>query len=260
MSEEERHQVFISYARPDSRWVFVAVSLLRAGGAKVFLDVNDLEYGDRWKEALSRTIAGCQRVLVFWSAAAASSKWVNREWVLALNLQKRVVPVSLDDTPLPPELAQLHGLPQLTTLLALGEQALGAPQSSPAPAASAGPRRLALRSSKWIVVAAGLATAGALTLGVVSWPDLISRLLGVLEVAVTMVLASPGIQIIVIGAIVLVGFTLIAWRRKAKRARLRAMFGQYMSPEVERDMLAGAGAGADQQLGRKLVSALFAEA
>lgn len=109
--------VFISYCRDDSKVVYAAYELLRAGGAEVFLDVNDIEYGERWQEVLRKTIARCQRILVFWSKAASKSEWVNREWRLALKLRKCVVPVPLDETPLPAELSQFHGVSKLKAIL-----------------------------------------------------------------------------------------------------------------------------------------------
>ena len=109
--------VFISYSKGDREIVLLATRLLRAGGAKVFLDINDIEYGDRWEDALVESLSRCDRVLVFWSATASKSIWVTREWRLALKLKKRIVPIPLDDTPLPVELASFLGMTELKDLL-----------------------------------------------------------------------------------------------------------------------------------------------
>ena len=111
---------FISYSRnseSDQEIVHLAAHLLRAGGAKVFLDVTDIEYGDRWEEVLNSNLSQCERILVFWSVEASSSDWVDREWRLALKLEKVIIPVFLDDTPLPTELAKFQGLPGFRSLL-----------------------------------------------------------------------------------------------------------------------------------------------
>jgi hypothetical protein len=116
--------------------VALATRLLRAGGATVFLDVDSIEFGDRWEDALAQAVARCERVLVFWSAAAATSAWVEREWNTALSLRKRIVPLSLDLTPLPPALAQFQGIPGLADILleAKGAQVVvAAPAAAPAP-------------------------------------------------------------------------------------------------------------------------------
>jgi hypothetical protein len=102
--------VFISYAHADSQVVLPDVELLRAGGVRVFMDVRDIDYGERWATALKRALDGCERVIVFWSAAAKVSDWVEREWRMAVERGKKIVPTLLDDTPLPRELAGLQAL------------------------------------------------------------------------------------------------------------------------------------------------------
>ncbi|PID34062.1 MAG: hypothetical protein CR976_02255 [Thiotrichales bacterium] len=102
--------VFVSYARKDSDRIRRAVALLEAGGAQVFRDIDDIDFGDDWEQVITRQLQECERVMVFWSANAKESKWVNKEYTIALAQQKRMVPVLLDDTPLPPELSRYHAL------------------------------------------------------------------------------------------------------------------------------------------------------
>ena len=106
----ETRSVFISYARADGPIVLPDVELLRAGGVRVFMDVRDIEYGERWHAVLKRAIDTCERVIVFWSAAAKISEWVEREWRMAVERGKKIVPTLLDDTPLPQELAAFQAL------------------------------------------------------------------------------------------------------------------------------------------------------
>lgn len=105
-----RRTVFVSYSRKDSTQVAKAVELLEAGGADVFRDLDDIQYGDRWEDVIRTKLAEAERVLVFWSMNAQISEWVEREWMVAISMQKRVVPILLDQTPLPPELGQFHAL------------------------------------------------------------------------------------------------------------------------------------------------------
>jgi hypothetical protein len=109
--------VFISYSSTDRPIVSAAARLLRAGGATVFQDVIDIEFGTRWKDSLFEALARCERVMVFWSAAAAKSEWVEREWRSALEAKKRIVPMILDDTPLPTPLSEFHGVPHMVDML-----------------------------------------------------------------------------------------------------------------------------------------------
>src|SRR6185369_17054198 len=102
--------VFISYARADSQLVLADVELLRACGVRVFVDVRNIGYGEPWRAVLTKAIDACERVIVFWSAAAKVSNWVEREWRMALERGKKVVPMLLDDTPLPMELEEFQAL------------------------------------------------------------------------------------------------------------------------------------------------------
>ncbi len=104
------HTVFVSYSRKDSSRVQQAVALLEAGGAAVFRDLDDIQFGDRWEAVIRAKLAESERILVFWSIHARDSEWVGREWMIALEMDKRLVPVLLDDTPMPESLSQFHAL------------------------------------------------------------------------------------------------------------------------------------------------------
>jgi len=99
-------RVFISYSRRDSELVTPVVSLLRSLPFPVFRDVDGILPGQRWEDRLIDELSAASHVLVFWCDHAAASEWVDLEADLAAeDASKVVVPVLLDDTPLPPELA-----------------------------------------------------------------------------------------------------------------------------------------------------------
>jgi hypothetical protein len=90
------------------------VQFLRASGSEVFVDVQDLSHGDDWHANLMQAIDRCDRFLIFWSKQARDSGVVAQEWQRAAqNGQRRIIPVMLDQTPLPPELERFHGLSEL---------------------------------------------------------------------------------------------------------------------------------------------------
>lgn len=103
-------QIFVSYSRTDSARVAAHVAMLRAGGASLFMDTRSLEPGDMWEKVIQERLKASERVIVFWSKAAAKSSWVKREYEQAIALGIRVVPVRLDDTPLPRALASRQAL------------------------------------------------------------------------------------------------------------------------------------------------------
>jgi hypothetical protein len=102
----------ISYSREDQAQIRQVVSLLKAAfqvRTAVFWD-DDFAPGDSWFEQITRHIDVAPQLFVFWCAHSAASAQVRREFLYALEQQKRVVPVLLDDTALAVELAPIHGI------------------------------------------------------------------------------------------------------------------------------------------------------
>lgn len=102
----------ISYSRDDQAIVRPLVKLLRADAEfsdAVFWD-DDLQAGVPWFEQVQKKIEESNKLFVFWCEHAAESTEVRREFLYAFELQKIVIPVLMDDTPLAPELAHIHGV------------------------------------------------------------------------------------------------------------------------------------------------------
>jgi hypothetical protein len=106
--------IFSSYSSKDRDEVLGRLQGVRLINPQIdiFLDVASLRSG-RWKEQLEEQIASKDAFFLFWSAHAAESEWVEREWKMAL--QRRgldyIVPVPLENptlAPPPPELQDLH--------------------------------------------------------------------------------------------------------------------------------------------------------
>ena len=98
-------RVFISYSRRDSALVKPVVDLLRSLPFPVFRDEDAIRPGERWEDRLIDELGAATHVLVFWCDHARDSDWVDLESDLAAeDASKVVVPVVLDDTPLPDEL------------------------------------------------------------------------------------------------------------------------------------------------------------
>lgn len=114
---------FASYSSKDRDAVIQAVNLLRTTGADLFIDFITLRGGDEWELKIADAILTSQKFYLFWSKNAKSSKWVDRELNLALQLAQAhglkdfIVPIRLDDTPLPPTLSSYHSV----TLSLVGE-------------------------------------------------------------------------------------------------------------------------------------------
>jgi hypothetical protein len=113
---------FASYARANKVEVAQRLDSLRAVGLDVFLDCLDIQQGENWREVLERELLGRDALLLFWSTAARSSEWVEKEWRFAFDHHglNAIVPNALespDTCPPPPELASLQFGSVLTELV-----------------------------------------------------------------------------------------------------------------------------------------------
>ncbi len=78
-------KAFASYSSKDRLRVIDRVAAIRiAAKVDVFLDCHDLNPGEAWEPSLARAIDSCDTFLLFWSDAAAKSRWVQWEWMRAL--------------------------------------------------------------------------------------------------------------------------------------------------------------------------------
>ncbi len=98
-------KVFASYSHDDASLVGPVVALLRASRALVFLDRDRIPPGTKWRDEIHRALGDAHQVVVFWCEHSRSSPEVADEWQKAIALSKEVLPLLLDETPLPPGLA-----------------------------------------------------------------------------------------------------------------------------------------------------------
>jgi len=107
--------MFISYNKKDRELATALAVQLRLVGIDVFLDAWEIEPGDSIPGKVNSALGLVDTVLVLWSEDAESSRWVGAELetALALHLEDgsvRVVPVRLDQAPLPALLRPLRWL------------------------------------------------------------------------------------------------------------------------------------------------------
>jgi hypothetical protein len=98
-------KVFVSYCRSNRADVLPQVQTLRAAGHTVFFDEHSIDPGEAWESRIGNALATADEVWVFWSAQAAASQWVEREWRAASERGVTLKPALLDATPLPSDLS-----------------------------------------------------------------------------------------------------------------------------------------------------------
>lgn len=102
-------QTVILYAHADAARQVPIAALAAVWGPVV--DYRTQRPGTLWRAHLAGEIRRARTVLVLWSTAAAASIELQTELRMAYaNHRARLVPVLLDDTPMPPELGTRHAI------------------------------------------------------------------------------------------------------------------------------------------------------
>ena len=101
-------RVFLSHSHVDRDFVVEIDQLLRSKGAEPYIDQSAIQPGDELPAEITAGITRATVFLLFWSAGAARSSWVDQEWRVAQALKKKIVPYMLDGTPLPAALEHIR--------------------------------------------------------------------------------------------------------------------------------------------------------
>ncbi|HIE01033.1 MAG TPA: TIR domain-containing protein [Thiotrichaceae bacterium] len=94
MSEQKRYHAFISYSRPYS--LDFAVKLqknLTAQGFDIWLDLHDINAGDDFQKRIDTAIENAQRLIYIISPGAVNSEYCAKEFALAVELNKPIIPL-----------------------------------------------------------------------------------------------------------------------------------------------------------------------
>jgi predicted RNA-binding Zn-ribbon protein involved in translation (DUF1610 family) len=107
--------VFLSHNSADKDTVRALAMLLAGEGINLFFDEWDIRLGDPLVGTIERGLHDADVFIVVWSDAASRSNWVDVELQTFLrrridNHALRVIPLMLDETPLPPLLANYAGM------------------------------------------------------------------------------------------------------------------------------------------------------
>lgn len=94
-------KIFISYAGEDRFFVQQIEAGLKSAGAEVWIDYSDVRGGDVFPKRVSDALEWCDTFILIWTKTARDSRWVEREWTSAMNLNKDLIPCIFDKTELP---------------------------------------------------------------------------------------------------------------------------------------------------------------
>lgn len=95
------NKVFISYSRKDSAFALALAQEVRAAGVDIWIDQLDIHVGDLWDVSVENALANASCVLVILSPFSISSNNVQDEIAYALDSDKRIIPVILEECTIP---------------------------------------------------------------------------------------------------------------------------------------------------------------
>jgi formylglycine-generating enzyme required for sulfatase activity len=86
-------QVFISYSRKDLDFVERLAEDLKAAGLEVWYDLSGLDGGTRWGREIQNAIQQSQGFIIVLSPNSVESDWVEKEFMYAYHLKRKIVPL-----------------------------------------------------------------------------------------------------------------------------------------------------------------------
>ena len=101
-------KVFVSYSRADSAFVKKLIADLKTLGVDIWLDLLDIPLGSLWDVEINTALNECNCVLFVASEASVQSKNALDEVYAAMEDNKRVVPIRIDNCKLPFRLNRLQ--------------------------------------------------------------------------------------------------------------------------------------------------------
>lgn len=114
-------QVFISYSRKDEAQAGYLVARLTKDGISTWIDTAEIGTGLQWMEEIARAIKSCTVLALLVSEDSVESEKVVKEVSFALQQNKKILPLYLEPTVIPPALElplaglqylELYGKPQ----------------------------------------------------------------------------------------------------------------------------------------------------
>lgn len=91
------HKVFVSYSSKEADRANEIVAQLEAAGIPCWIAPRDIGVGSNYTRDIPKAIRECTHFLLALSANAEASKWVNKELTRAINQEKCLIPLMIEN-------------------------------------------------------------------------------------------------------------------------------------------------------------------
>lgn len=98
-------RLFLSYSREDRATIDELASILQKGGQEVWID-DAIRIGEHWRDSLRQAIEDSDGIVLSLTPNWLASPWCQWEFVTAVELQKKVIPVLISQTNVPGRISQ----------------------------------------------------------------------------------------------------------------------------------------------------------
>ena len=95
---------FFIYSRNDALIVRYVKQQLELAGHRCWVEI-DINAGVNFQHSIESAISECDNLLYFHSHATGRSEWVKHELMMAISMDKKIIPIRLDDSPYPYEIS-----------------------------------------------------------------------------------------------------------------------------------------------------------
>lgn len=100
-NSQYKYDIFMSYSRFDQEFATILSRDLSNVGCSIWMDINGIESGQEFARVIMDAIKESNTFLLLCSKNAYDSRFIIREMEYAIALQKRIIPIIIDDTPMP---------------------------------------------------------------------------------------------------------------------------------------------------------------
>lgn len=101
MSTENQRLIFISYSRADRDFALQLATELRSSGFRIWLDQLDIPTGARWDDEVEKALVNCGIFMIILTPHSIASNNVKDEIGYAIDNNKRILPVLLQNAEVP---------------------------------------------------------------------------------------------------------------------------------------------------------------
>ena len=88
--------IFVSYSRKDAKKVHEYVAFFESLGYTVWIDRSGIESGDAFRQVIVEAIEKSKLFIFFSSKSSNKSKWTSSEIAIAIEENKKIIPIKLD--------------------------------------------------------------------------------------------------------------------------------------------------------------------